>query len=862
MSALLEGKRIYAAIITFIFVATFFVTFIMIRHHYELAVKQIIDENRSKARFFSMLMSEHQKAAISILESYAQRPLLIDAIKAKSLDRAIPHLRSLRERYAGTDALFITDPSGTLWANYPVDKTGYRRNLAYRDWYKGVSRSWQPYVSSVFRLIVLEKGLGIALSVPVFDRGGKVVGILSNAQRTSFFVNLLSEGMSGPEKEVFLLDQEGNIIYTDAVPYEGEIVKYPDERIRVKAVAGDSFDMEAEDAGEKGTTSYVSVAPLKGIGWSVIVAHDKDAALKTLYGHFVLTAATGFLIFLMLSVTLLYFRKEYKYRKARELLEAEAKYRSIFENAAEGIYQSTLDGRFTSANPAMAHILGYDSSEELMEGVTDIARQLYVNSTDRQQLIQRVEQHSVPSLIEVQLRRKDGRVIWTAANIRPVRDAAGNLVGLEGMIMDITERRHNEEQVRRQAKLLDAINRVLYETLQVSTEKDIAATCLDIALELTGSSIGFIGQVNAGGRFDTIAVNSPGWRLCHIPETHASVMIKDMVIRGIWGQVILRKQSLIVNDPLSHADCAGLPEDHPPLTSFLGTPLREGDDVIGMIAVANRDPGYTEDHKQDLEALSAVLVEAMRRKHIEMEMERLNKELERRIAERTAQLEAANKELEAFSYSVSHDLRAPLRSIDGFSRIVLEEYKDRLDDTGRHYLERVCRGVRQMELLIDDLLKLSRVTQVEKHDENIDLSGMVRAINEEQQRDNPDRAVEIVVQDGIVVRGDPRLMRDALENLINNAWKFTARTEQPAIEFVEMKKDGETVYFIKDNGVGFDMAYAHKLFGVFQRLHTTEEFPGTGVGLATVRRIIARHGGRIWAEGEVGKGAVFYFTLP
>ena len=221
-----------------------------------------------------------------------------------------------------------------------------------------------------------------------------------------------------------------------------------------------------------------------------------------------------------------------------------------------------------------------------------------------------------------------------------------------------------------------------------------------------------------------------------------------------------------------------------------------------------------------------------------------------------------NKELEAFSYSVSHDLRAPLRSIDGFSQILLEKYQDKpLDDKGKTYLDRVRRATQRMGRLIDDMLKLSRITRAEFKRRNVNISNMIRAIAEEHHKSNPERLVDIAVQEGIMVQGDPNLMQIAMENLMGNAWKFTGKEAHPKIEFGTTVRDGETACFIRDNGAGFDMAYAGKLFGAFQRLHTTDEFPGTGIGLATVQRIIHRHGGKVWAEGEKGKGAVFYFTL-
>lgn len=256
--------------------------------------------------------------------------------------------------------------------------------------------------------------------------------------------------------------------------------------------------------------------------------------------------------------------------------------------------------------------------------------------------------------------------------------------------------------------------------------------------------------------------------------------------------------------------------------------------------------------------LSVYFRDVTERHNAEQMVRQLNQDLQAR----TVELEAINHELEAFSYSVSHDLRAPLRSIDGFSRALLEDYSDKLDEHGRDFLNRVRRATQRMGHLIDALLNLSRVTRADLTREPVDLSAMAESVLEDLRETEPDRRVCVEIAPGLHGSADPKLVRVALENLIGNAWKFTARREEARIEIgVEKSDDGPDVFFVRDNGAGFDMAYASKLFGAFQRLHSANEFPGTGIGLATVQRIIRRHGGRVWAHGEVDRGATIYFTL-
>jgi PAS domain S-box-containing protein len=258
----------------------------------------------------------------------------------------------------------------------------------------------------------------------------------------------------------------------------------------------------------------------------------------------------------------------------------------------------------------------------------------------------------------------------------------------------------------------------------------------------------------------------------------------------------------------------------------------------------------------------STIVDVTERKQADERIRKLNQELEQRVILRTAELEVANTELEAFAYSISHDLRAPLRGIDGFSQLLLEQYEERLDVRGKDFLERIRSGAQRMAQLIDDLLYLSGVSRREMRMRHVNLSKMAHQIADELHAAHPQRNATCVIHDGVEAQGDDRLLRIVLENLLDNAWKYTSKHPTAHIEFGMKQEPRGQVFFVKDDGTGFDMQYVHKLFGAFQRLHTSAEFPGTGIGLATVQRIIHRHGGKVWAESDIGKGATFFFTIP
>ena len=484
---------------------------------------------------------------------------------------------------------------------------------------------------------------------------------------------------------------------------------------------------------------------------------------------------------------------------------------SVVQSSDDAIINGSMDGILLTWNQGAERIYGYTASEVIGKSVAILVPP--DQPEEIREVLGKIRRGEHISHYETVRRTKDGRGIDVSLSVAPMRDASGILIGVSTIARDITERRQAEEVLRE--------SEARYRTLVENIPQKI-----------------FMKDRNSRW----ISVNENFARDFGIrPEEIAGKMTSDLFSKELADKYTADDKRVMETGQAEELEERYVEAGRETWVHTTKTPVRDKNgEVIGVFGIFS---------------------DITERKQAQERIHQLNSELEQRVIERTAQLEAANKELEAFTYSVSHDLRAPLRAVDGFSQVVLEDYGPQLPEGCRQDLQTIRNGAQKMGKLIDDLLMFSRLNQLPLSKQAVDTGKLVRGVLEELNSQREGRRIELRIADLPPCQADPALLKQVWVNLLSNALKYTGKRESALVEIGCAADNGRNVYFVRDNGTGFDMQYAHKLFGVFQRLHRAEDYEGTGVGLAIVQRVIHRHGGRIWAESALESGATFYFTL-
>lgn len=664
----------------------------------------------------------------------------------------------------------------------------------------------------------------IRLGTPVFDRQGRKRGLIIMNYLGQRLLDRLRAIPTESRHGLWLLNAEGYWLLGPQPEMEWGFM-YPDRKdVRFEKKYPEIWPLlkntprHDQQLREQGLITYAGVSPTGVIdsadhkGW-ILLSHVSAATLASKMAKYARNLSMTFValaLLLALLSGLIAYQGERRRQNEAMLRASETRFRSLLDSAPDAIVIVDKQGHITLTNIQTENWFGYSREELLGQPVEILVPERFRET----HVPQREHYQTAPSTrpmgrdVELYGLRKDGSEFPVEISLSPIKTDQGMLV--TSIIRDITVRKQAEEAQRQvQARYQELVN-----NLPVGVYRN------------TPGVDGHFLEVNPA-MLDIFEATSSEQLLAH----PVSDLYCDPAARLAFSDKILR-------------------EGHVSSEELLLKTLQGREFYAAITAVMKRDDNddiYFDGIVEDISA----------RKKSEQRIQQLNDSLRTRSTE----LEVTNKELEAFSYSVSHDLRTPLRAMDGFSRTLLDDYGDRLDERGRDRLDRIRAAAQRMAALIDDLLKLSRVSRAELTREPVDLTQLANKVMASLQQAEPERVLQFTVQSDLVAQGDVHLLQVVLDNLLGNAWKFTHQCPEAVIEIGSKTEGDEYIYFVRDNGAGYDMAYADKLFSAFQRLHDAKDFPGTGIGLATVQRVIHKHGGRIWSESAVDEGATFYFTV-
>lgn len=781
--------------------------------------EKLHQQHKSTASLSAKILKEKFDRLRDLGVSLSRRVLFTKMIEEGKWNSAIKYIENVPDEFNFIERIGLSDTLGNSMASLPENAQSIGKNFSYRDWYKGVTKLDQPYLSKVYKRSFSPYEVVTSMASPVKNSAGKTIAYLVLQANISKLLDWSKSVKIGTKGNVFVVDQAGQIGANIHAAFLDTIIDYSIVPSVQKALKGqNNVEILFNPIDKKKYLTAYEQIPY--YNWAVIVQQDEEALM-----HNVGSSLLFFLIAVLILVILLafYIIKQITDREKAEknlefinkdlidsillLKESDLKFAKIFENSPVGISISLLpEGSLIDVNYSFLQMFGFSREEVL--GKTTLELNM-IDSNNREEIKKELLNKGKVIDREIIATKKSGETFSALISLDHF-SFKGQQYGIT-ISYDISERKKAENEIKQAYQFVDAIVENIPTMLFVKDAEEL--------------------------RF--VRFNKAGEDLLGYHRNDLIGKSDFDIFPAEQAEFFTTKDKHVLNNK--------------GVTEILEEPIETKN---GLKWLHTRKIPMTDDNGK-VKYLIGISEDITEQKSQENKIRLLNKELEKNVG----QLELVNKELEAFSYSVSHDLRAPLRAVDGYAKIIEEDYNTSLNEEGKRLLAIIQFNAKKMGNLIDDLLAFSRLGKKELKKVDIDMLELANAALYDIGKIEKHHAT-VKIENMYPVKADYALLTQVFVNLISNAIKYSSKKEKPIVEISSEIKGNDVIYCVADNGEGFNMQYAHKLFGVFQRLHSMEEFPGTGVGLAIVQRIIVKHGGKIWAEAEIGVGAKFYFSLP